>query len=168
MLGFVQPGGVKVDEHRLIPPQDDVFRLHIPVDRPDGVEHPQGPAHLNDDLPGLLGREQGPLQQKPQSVALYVLLQHQIVRLVYRHLVYGGQVGTGVVQQLLIDLRIAGKLAQDELFSGGFVADQADAAPGALFQRVHQFKLCVQRVGKPSVNHGVLQNLVYYAAGILY
>ena len=46
VLRLMQPGGVKVDEHRLRAPEHNVLRLHIPVDGADGVEDPQGLADL--------------------------------------------------------------------------------------------------------------------------
>ena len=43
-VGFVfqldDPGGVKVDEHRLVSPEDHILRLHIPVDGSQAVEDP--------------------------------------------------------------------------------------------------------------------------------
>lgn len=50
----------------LVPPQDDIIRLHVPVDGPQVMEHPQGPAELRHDLSGLLRREQRAFQQEVQ------------------------------------------------------------------------------------------------------
>ena len=150
----MEPGGIEVDEHGLRPPQDDVFRLHVPVDGADGVEHPQGSAHLPDDLPGLIGGEEGVLQQKAQGVAFDELLHHQVVPVLLSHLIDGGQVGTGVVQELLIHLRIAGKLPEDEALPGAFVADEADAAPGTFFDEAHQLIFLRQNAGEPAI-HGI-------------
>ena len=79
LLRLVEPGGVEVDEDGLASPEDDVVRLYVPVDCPQGVEHPQGPADLSDDLPGLLRGEQGVLEEKVQRVPLDVLLQDQML-----------------------------------------------------------------------------------------
>lgn len=51
--GFLDTGGIKVDEHRFLPPQDYIFRLDIPVDSAHGLEHPQRLTQLENDLPGL-------------------------------------------------------------------------------------------------------------------
>ena len=94
----MQAGGIKVDEHRLISPEDDILRLHIPVDCADGVEDPQGMAHLNDHFFGLLRGKKSALQQKAQGIARDKFLHHQVFAPQARHLKHRGQIGTGVVQ----------------------------------------------------------------------
>ena len=97
VLRLVKPGGVKVQKHRLGPAQDDMLGLDVPMDRTDGVEHPQGPAHLGDDLFGLRRGKEGVLHQKTQGVPLYVFLQDQILLALNGHLIHGGEIGAGVV-----------------------------------------------------------------------
>ncbi len=142
----VEAGGVEVDEHRLVSPEDDVLRLHVPVDGADGVEHPQGLADLFDDFLGLFLRKEGSLQQKAQGIPLDELLDDQIFLPLRGHLVDGGQVGAGVFQQLFVDLRVAGEAAEDEALAGDLVSDEPDTAPGALLEHPEGVVFLPQRV----------------------
>lgn len=101
---LVEPGGVEVDEDGIVTPENDIFRLDIPVHGTDGVQHPQRPANLPDDFFRLFRRKEGVLEQKAQSIPLDELLQHQIVPILLGNFVNDGQVGTGVLQQTGIDL----------------------------------------------------------------
>ena len=99
------------------------------------VEHPQGPADLVDDAPGLFHREQGALQQIPQIVPLDVLLQHQVLLPLGGHLIHRRKIPAGTVQQPPVDLGIAGEAAQDEPLAAGLVPQQMHAAPRASLQQ---------------------------------
>ena len=132
---LVEPGGVKVDEDGVLPPEDHIFRLDVPVDSGQRMEDPQPPADLLYDPPGLLGGKQAFPQKKAQGIPLDKLLQHQIVHLPHRHLIHRGQVGAGDLQQLLIDLRVPCEPPEDELPPGGLMADGAHAAPGTLLEQ---------------------------------
>jgi len=102
------------------------------VDRTDGVEHPQRPAHLGGDLAGLLCGKKGILKQKAQCIPFDKFLQHQIFPVLLRHFIHSGQIRAGIVQELAVNLRVSGKAMQNEFLSGGFVADQPYAAPSPL------------------------------------
>ena len=143
---------VEVDEDGLVPPEDDVVRLYVPVDCPQGVEHPQGPADLSDDLPGLLRGEQGVLEEKVQRVPLDVLLQDQMLLPLGGHLQGDREVGAGVMEQLLVDLGIAGKMPQHKRFSVCPVPDQVYAAPVALLHPPDRLIFCLQNFQQPGID----------------
>ena len=63
-----------------------------------------------------------------------------------------GQTGTGAVQQLPVDLSIAGEAAEDKLLSGAPVTDQPHAAPGALLQKADILKFGPQLFGQPGIH----------------
>ena len=113
-------------------PQNHVLRLDVPVDGGHGVEHPQPLTQMLDNLPGLRLGKQGVFQQKVQGVPLNKLLNHQIFPILLRHLVDHRQVAAGAVQQLPVDLPVAGKTAENELPAALPVPDELHAAPGAL------------------------------------
>ena len=129
---LVEPGGIKIDEDRLRSPQDDILRLHIPMNSADGVEHPQCPTHLYGNLAGLFRGKERILQQKSQGIPLNKFLQHQVFPVFLCHLVYGGQIWAGIVQKFPVNFRISGKVVQNKFLSCGLMLDQAYAAPGTL------------------------------------
>lgn len=94
---LVQPGGVKVDQHSLPFPEDDVFRLDVPVDRANGMQYPQGLTELDDDVLGLVRGEPGGLQKKIQGVPLNEFLQHQDLTVLLRRLQNFRDVPAGIL-----------------------------------------------------------------------
>lgn len=143
---LVEPGGIKVNEDGIVPAEDDVFRLDIPVHGADGVQHPQRPADLPDDFFRLLRRKECVLEQKAQSIPLDELLQHQVVPILLGNFVNDGQVGTGILQQTGIDLCVAGKTAENVKLPRGFVPDGLHTAPGTFFDQPDGLKFCFQSI----------------------
>ena len=63
---LVKPGGVEVDEDGIVTPENDIFRLDIPVHGTDGVQHPQRPANLPDDFFVSSGEKRASWSKKPR------------------------------------------------------------------------------------------------------
>ena len=163
VLFLDKSGGVKVDEHRLVFPEDHVFGLHIPVNGSKGVQCPQSRADLSAEPPGLLlGEDVGP-QQCRQGIALNVLLQHRHVSIFLTHLQNFRQVGTGDLQKLPVNLSVALISSEYEAFSGLLVAQQPDAAPGAGFELFYDLIMFLYG-RKQEIIHNFLFS---YAASIL-
>ena len=116
------------------------------------MQHPKTAADLGDDLFGLRGGKEGALQQESQRIAGNILLQNQAVLPLLNRFKHGGQVGTAVGEQLLINLTVSGKLPQDKKLSGGFVPNEADGAPGAFFHQTDGLIFFLQNLKQPSVN----------------
>lgn len=142
---LVEPGGVEVDEDGIVTPENDIFRLDIPVHGTDGVQHPQRPANLPDDFFVSSGEKRASWSKKPR-VSLDELLQHQIVPILLGNFVNDGQVGTGVLQQTGIDLCIAGKTAENVKLPRGFVPDGPHTAPGTFFDQPDGLKFRFQSI----------------------
>ena len=96
--------------------------------------------------------DRGPLQQKVQGIPLNKLLNHQILPVSLRRLVDYRQVAAGAVQQLPVDLPIAGETAENELPTALPVPDELHAAPGTLLQKADHLKLGPQLFVQPRVN----------------
>lgn len=149
---LVQPGGVKVDQHRIPPPENDVFRLYVPVDRADGVQHPQGLAELEGDVPGLVRRKLGNSQKRIQGISLNKFLQHQDLAILLRRLQNFREVPAGIAHELSVDLSAAKEAVKNEKPSRLFVTEEKRAAPRILLQGADLFKFLRNDAGEPSVN----------------
>lgn len=57
VVGIGHPGDVEVDEHKLAAPENDVFRLDIPVDDARLVQRREGVAELAEDVRRRLRRQ---------------------------------------------------------------------------------------------------------------
>ena len=118
-LRFVETGSIKVDKNGFGTAQNDIFWFNISMDGIHRVQGPEGPANLCYDPSRLLGREERIFQEKAQCVTLDIFLQNEVLFSVLRNLQGLGKVFTGVMQQLSVDLRISGELAQNEALSCG-------------------------------------------------
>lgn len=135
--GLGHPGGVKVDQHRIATPQQDVLRLDIPVDDPRMVELGEGLAQLHGD-PLHPGRRERPgLQQKGQRVPADILLQYIYGIAPGFHIIDLRKIWAGDAPQALVDRIRPREPAVDVAFPR-FVVHQADAAVAAGFQRPFQ------------------------------
>ena len=83
---------------------------------------------------------------------LDILLQNQVLLPLGGHLQGDREMGAGVMEQLLIDLGIAGKMPQHKGFSVCPVPDQVYAAPVTLLHPANQFVFCLQNFQQPGVN----------------
>ena len=72
---FHQTGHIKIDEHRFIAPDDNIFRLDIPVHRPQTMQDLQRFADLHGNLFGLRLGKRASFQQKRKGISLNVLFQ---------------------------------------------------------------------------------------------
>ena len=113
-LAFENTGSVKVDEHRFPATYNHVFRLDVPVHRPQFVQHPQGVAELQDNFPGLGGGEQRALEKIGQGISLYVFLQHCHHAVLLCRLHDLRQIRAGDPQKLPIDLPVPTIMAKNK------------------------------------------------------
>ena len=155
-VGLDDAAGVKIDEHRLIAPQDHVAVLHVPVHRTQGVEHPQRSAHVLRYPAGLRPREHAALQQERQGIPLDVLLQHGHLTVPGRRLLDTGQMGTVHRQQTAVDIVTAGEPAEYVALARLPVTQQRHGAPGAALQQPHRLKIRLYIAQKCIVHGGPL------------
>ena len=133
VLRLYHPGNVKVDEHGHTAPQENVFRLDIPVYHTGLVQQGKGVAELAQDFPSGLLRQGLILQQEGQRVALDIFLQDTDLTIVFLHGINLGEMGAVQLLQNPVYLRAAGKFPVDALPDDLRVPSQIHAVVGIGF-----------------------------------
>ena len=128
------PGDIKVDQHQLIAPQDQVFRFDIPVDDSGLVQNGERVAELADNICRLRLRQEALFQKEGQCIAGYKLLYDGGPVSNLLHLVDLGKVRAMELCQLLVHVSLSFKFPVDTALTAFAVPGQINAAVSCGFQ----------------------------------